>query len=78
MNEDFEALGKADANDQAYWALEMESAIQAARHAAEAQRASTIPGSTSQTIDTAPFDSHVARGPLVDTEGSLRFRRRRK
>ena len=77
LDTDFEALGKADANDQAYWALEMESAIQATKHAAKRQEMSTPSGRSPPTYDTSP-GLHDERGPSIDREGSLRFRRRRK
>ena len=77
LDADFEALGKADANDQAYWALEMESAIRAAKHAAQKQEMSTPSGRSPPTSDTSP-GSHDEHGPSIDTEGSLRFRRHRK
>ena len=86
LDEDFEKLGEADANDQAYWVAEMESALQAARHVFERERTSQ-PTSSSPNPRTDPTTIPTFRPttqptsntePSIDTEGSIRYRRRRK
>ena len=41
LDEDFEKLSAADANDQAYWVAEIESALKAAQHAFDSERTNT-------------------------------------
>jgi len=83
LDEDFEKLGAADANDQAYWVAEIESALKAAQHAFESERTntqnSTSPGhQIIRPTATSIINNTSNMEPSIDTEGSIRYRRRRK
>ena len=62
LNIDFEQLGDAPAIYRQIWLSEMRSACNAACFA----------------NGELPAFPHVSSGPQVDTEGSIRFRRRRR
>ena len=75
LNVDFEALGNGRAADRRYWAAEMESAVAAAKHVAR--------GSTqtlrSRYCSGPRYDTRsYSIAPMVETEGSMRWRRRRR
>ena len=83
LDEDFEKLGAADANDQAYWVAEIESALKAAQHAFDSERmnAQNSTNSGNQTVrptTTSIINNTLNTEPSIDTEGSIRYRRRRK
>ena len=80
LDENFDKLGAADASDQAYWIAEMESALQAATHS---ERESLQENrQRDPTVDANRPTTHtpvIANGaPMIDTEGSIRHRRRKK
>ena len=77
MTEDFKKLAKADATDQAYWIAETEVAIKAAQfiHNREHTRNFSHRAQSSTTISQ---DHHDEIDPEIDTEGSMRYRRRRR
>ena len=83
LDEDFEKLGAADAHDQAYWIAEVEAAIAYAQleHVQARSRgyerstaAPPRPPTTAAPTRVVPPEDD----PEVDSEGSLRYRRRRR
>ena len=71
-------MGKADTTDQAYWVADMEAAMASARFQREGVgEEDSEDGDSSES--SLSDDSSITRvDPVVDTEGSIRFRRRRK
>ena len=83
LDEDFEKLGAADANDQAYWVAEIESALKAAQHAFKSERTntqnSTSPGhQIVRPTATSIINNTSNTEPSIDTESSIRYHWRHK
>ena len=83
LDEDFEKLDAADADAQAYWAAEVKAALKAAQHEHEQERARRSRGDSPYVEPQAPRQtpapsSHAESDPAINTEGSIRYRRRRK
>ena len=69
LDEDFEALGSAHAADRECWVASMDAAVAAAGHAKRKAQ---------QDADEEAHEG-VASAPIpIDSEGSIRYRRRRK
>ena len=66
LEEDFEQLGKAEASDKEYWVLEMETAIAVAA------------GRTANHGVSCPTIGFEDMVMAPDTEGSVRYRRRKR
>ena len=77
MSEDFTKLAKADAGDQAYWIAETEVAIRAAEHAYQRDNTDRPDTGDRHNADTTR-ESREELEPEIDTEGSMRYRRRRR
>ena len=77
MSEDFTKLAKADAGDQAYWIAETEVAIRAAEHAYHRDNTDRPDTGDRHNPDTTR-ESREELEPEIDTEGSMRYRRRRR
>ena len=78
LTEDFQYLGQAPSSYREYWVAEMETAIESARrhdNPIMMDHAGNIVYSHGETIGTEPLQFEL---PLVDTEGSIRFTRRKK
>ena len=72
---DFDALGKGSTQDKQFWVAEMESAISAAEHINQGTRqALRTRYEVRTTYDTRPTTVTSTK----DSEGSIRWRRRRK
>ena len=70
LTEDFEQLGQAPSSYREYWVAEMETAIESS---AKTKRQTTI----DHTGKLITLSTH-SEPPVIDTEGSIRYRRRRK
>lgn len=78
LTEDFQYLGQAPSSYREYWVAEMETAIESARrhdNPIMMDHAGNIVYSHGENIGTEPLQFDP---PLVDTEGSIRFTRRKK
>jgi len=71
LEEDFEELAASTAADREFWVASMETAIAAAGHVRLKRRRDRLEAASG-------MENTVSDDPSVDTEGSIRFRRRRK
>ena len=83
LGEDFDKLGAADASDQACWIAKMESALMAAVHGRKCKSFHINQQFDPPTASRCPaaHTPHAATAndaPIIDTEGSIHYRRRRK
>ena len=83
LDEDFEKLGAADANDKDYWVAKIESALKAAQHAFKSEHTNTqnsnCPGHPIVRPTMPPIINPTSNTELsIDTEGSIRYCQRRK
>ena len=69
LEEDFEALGSAHAADRECWVASMEAAVAAAGHAKRKAQ---------QEADEEVIEGTASAPVTIDSEGSIRFRRRRR
>ena len=77
LEEDFVKLGEANADAQAYWAAEVEAALKAAAYERGGDRTRDDSPYVDPVVPRPPL-SRPAEEPQVDTEGSIRYRRRRR
>ena len=70
MDEDFEALGSASDDCKETWIANMDAALSYAAHRRRQASATVGVNDTMDSNERAPAQ--------IDTEGSLRYRRRRK
>ena len=77
LSEDFTKLAKADAGDQAYWIAETEVAIRAAEHAYQREN-TDCPYTRERQNSGTTREPREELDPEIDTEGSMRYRRRRR
>ena len=71
LEEDFDELAASTAADREFWVASMETAIAAAGHVRLKRRRDRLEAASG-------LENTVSDDPSVDTEGSIRFRRRRK
>ena len=69
LDKDFEALGSAHAADRECWVASVEAAVAAAGHAKRKAQ---------QDADVEANEGVAAAPVPIDSEGSIRFRRRRR